>query len=126
MDQIAIRIPASPQYVQVVRLVAAGLASRIKFTIDDIEDLKIGVDELCAYLTGSQGREGTLEVRFTIDEDKIEIFGKADLSPGHKVRTDLTEFSQMILETVADSASLIQQDGLPVFHLVKSKATSSS
>ena len=126
MDQIAIRIPASPQFVQVVRLVAAGLASRLKFTIDDIEDLKIGVDELCAYLTGSQGREGTLEVRFTIGEDKVEISGRGDLSPGHKVRTELTEFSQMILDTVADSASLVQKDGSPVFHLVKTKAPTSS
>ena len=43
------------------------------------------------------------------------------MQPGHKVRTDLTEFSQMILETVADSASLQQLDGTPTFNLVKSK-----
>lgn len=121
MDTISIKIPASPQYLQVVRLVAAGLASRIGFTLEDIDDLKIGVDELSAYLTGAQGREGTLEVRFAIGEGKIEITGTARLAPGDKVRTDLTEFSQMILATVADSATLAQRDGAPVFELVKSK-----
>ncbi len=121
METVTIRIPASPQYLQVVRLVAAGLASRLSFTLEDIEDLKIGVDELSAYLTGAQGRQGMLEVRFSIGEERLEITGTAELGPGDKVRTDLTEFSRMILETVADSAGLSQRDGTPVFELVKSK-----
>ena len=124
MDTISIKIPASPQFLGVLRLVAAGLAARLKFTIDDIEDLKIAVDELSAYITGSQGREGTLSVEFTVGDDRIEILGTAELAPGNKVRTDLTEFSQMILETVADSASLEQRDGVPAFKLVKSKKES--
>jgi serine/threonine-protein kinase RsbW len=124
VETISIKIPASPQFLGVLRLVAAGLAARLKFTIDDIEDLKIAVDELSAYITGSQGREGTLDVRFSVDEDRIEIQGTGRLAPGNKVRTDLTEFSQMILETVADSATLEQLDGAPAFKLVKSKKES--
>ena len=124
METVSIKIPASPQYLGVLRLVAAGLAARLHFTLEDIEDLKIAVDELSAYITGSQGREGTIDVRFAIGDDRIEIRGQAELEPGHKVRTDLTEFSQMILETVADEASLDQLDGSPTFHLVKSKRQS--
>ena len=124
METVCIRVPASPEYLHVVRLVAAGLAARIGFTLDDIEDLKIAVDELSAYLTGTQGREGTLSVTFLIADDRIEIVGKADLAPGNKVRTDLTEFSQMILDTVADSARLEQHDGAPQFSLVKTKRLS--
>lgn len=104
-----------------VRLVAAGLASRVGFTLDEIEDLKIGVDELSAYLTGAQGREGTLRIRFEIDGPRISISGIGDLAPGQKVRTDLTEFSQMILSTVADEASLKQPEGMPTFTLVKTR-----
>lgn len=122
METVAIKIPASPVYLQVVRLVAAGLASRLKFTLDDIEDLKIAVDEMSAYFTGANGRDGTIEVTFTIQGDRLEITGAGRFSPGEKVRTELTEFSRMILETVADSASLQQMDGTPTFNLVKSKA----
>ncbi|MEA2498905.1 MAG: serine/threonine-protein kinase RsbW [Actinomycetota bacterium] len=121
MDTISVSIPASPAYIQVVRLIASGLATRLKFTIDEIEDLKIAVDELCAYLTGSQGREGTLELNFNLAEDSLEITGAGKFAPGQKARTELTEFSKMILETVADSASLDQQNGTPTFSLVKSK-----
>jgi serine/threonine-protein kinase RsbW len=121
VDTVTIRIPASPAYVQVVRLVAAGLAARLNFTIDDIEDLKIAVDELSAYLTGAQGREGDIDIRFTVTDDRIEIAGTGILAPGQKMRTDLTEFSRMILDTVVDSATLDTTNGRPAFNLVKSK-----
>jgi anti-sigma regulatory factor (Ser/Thr protein kinase) len=122
MDTIKLNIPASPAYLQVVRLIAAGLATRLRFTIDEIEDLKIAVDELSAYLTGAQGRDGNLEISFVVHESKLEISGAGKFAPGQKVRTDLTELSRMILHTVVDSASLQQTDGTPVFELVKSKA----
>ena len=120
MHTVTIRIPASPAYLQVVRLVAAGLATRVGFTLDEIEDLKIGVDELSAYFTGTQGRDGSLEIRFAVHDDKLEIAGIGHFAPGQKVRTDLTEFSKMILQTVADDASLSQVNGTPTFNLSKS------
>jgi serine/threonine-protein kinase RsbW len=122
LEKVIIKIPASPAYIGVVRLVAAGLATRLRFTIDEIEDLKIAVDELSAYLTGSQGREGDLELTITISEESIEIRGEGLLTPGQKVRTELTEFSRMILDTVVDTASLEQTDGSPVFELSKAKS----
>lgn len=121
MDSISIRIPASPVYVQVVRLIASGLATRLGFTLDDIEDLKIGVDEMCAYLTGTQGRDGQLEITFTVGADRIDIAGTGQFEPGEKVRTELTDFSQKILETVASDATLYQADGMPAFRLTKTK-----
>lgn len=123
MGTVSIRIPASPAYLHVIRLAAAGLASRLGFTIDEIEDLKIAVDELCAYLTGAQGREGELRIKFHVHDDRLEIEGLGSFAPGQKVRTDLTEFSKMILGTVVDSASLAQLDGSPTFSLTKRKTT---
>lgn len=122
MGTVTIKIPASPAYLHVVRMTAAGLASRLGFTIDEIEDLKIAVDEMSAYFTGTNGRSGTIEVRFTMGDDRLEITGTGSFAAGEKVRTDLTEFSRMILDTVADSASLRQLDGTPTFNLVKSKS----
>jgi serine/threonine-protein kinase RsbW len=122
-DSISIKIPASPEYVQVVRLVAAGLAARLSFTLEDIEDLKIAVDELSAYITGAHGRSGTLAVGFTLHDNRIEIKGTGKYAEDYDVRTDLTEFSRMILETVTDSADLNTSDGMPVFSIVKSKSS---
>lgn len=121
MDNISIQIPASPEYLKVVRLMVSGLASRLRFTIDDIEDLKIGVDELSAYLTGAQGRDGRLDIAFEIHDDRIDITGSGTFSAGTKVRTELTDLSRMILDTVVDDATLEQSDGVPTFRLSKTK-----
>lgn len=120
-ETISIKIPASPEYLQVVRLVAAGLASRLSFTLEDIEDLKIAVDELSAYVTGAHGRSGTLAVSFTLHGDRIQIRGVGEYTESYDVRTDLTDFSRMILETVAESAELSATNGIPTFSVVKSK-----
>lgn len=122
MDILTVRIPASPSYVRVVRLVAAGLAARLKFTIDDIEDLKMAVDELTSYLTGPRGRPGNLEIDFLMHQDHIEIKGRGHFPDGSKRPTELTELSHKILETVVDSASLERDDGSLVFRLSKRPA----
>jgi serine/threonine-protein kinase RsbW len=121
METVSIKVPASPEFLLVVRLVAAGLAARLHFTLDEIEDLKIAVDELTGYLTGPQGRDGTLEVRFSVGEDRIEIHGVGHLRAAHRVRTELSQLSRMILETVADSASLQRPDRTLSFDLVKTR-----
>jgi serine/threonine-protein kinase RsbW len=121
METVSIKVPASPEFLFVVRLVAAGLAARLHFTLDEIEDLKIAVDELTGYLTGPQGRDGTLEVRFSVGEDRIEIHGVGHLRAAHQVRTELSQLSRMILETVADSASLQRPDRTLSFDLVKTR-----
>ena len=43
---VVLDVPAEIEQIQLARLVAAGLASRLGFDYDDIEDLRIGVDEL--------------------------------------------------------------------------------
>jgi anti-sigma regulatory factor (Ser/Thr protein kinase) len=121
VDTVSVKVPASPASLRVVRLIAVGLASRLRFTLEDIEDLKIAVDELAAYLTGPHGRDGVLEIDFLIHDDRIEISGVGRFSDPHKVRTELNQLSRMILDTVADSASLNRDGDLPRFHLTKKR-----
>jgi serine/threonine-protein kinase RsbW len=52
------RIPARPEWVRVVRLATAGVAARLGFSYDEVEDLKLAVAEACnnAILHGNGGR----------------------------------------------------------------------
>lgn len=56
-------------------------------------------------------------------DDSIEIIGVGRLARATEVRTDLTDFSRMILETITDEASLRQYDGVPTFKIVKRKSS---
>ena len=45
-------MPAEGAYLSVLRTATAGLAARLDFTLDEIEDLRIAVDEACGMLLG--------------------------------------------------------------------------
>ena len=47
---VELRLPADSAYVSVLRTTTAGLAARLDFTIDDIEDLRIAVGEASAMV----------------------------------------------------------------------------
>jgi serine/threonine-protein kinase RsbW len=44
---VRLQIPSSPEWVRVVRLAVLGVASRMKFSDDDVEDIKLAVSEAC-------------------------------------------------------------------------------
>src|SRR5215469_10501184 len=48
LDQVTVKMPADGAYLSVLRTATAGLAARLDFTLDEIEDMRIAVDEACA------------------------------------------------------------------------------
>ena len=54
-------------------MVTAGLAARLDFTIDEIEDLKIAVDEACAMLLAGAVAGAELGVTFTVGDDVLHV-----------------------------------------------------
>ena len=72
-DYVTIRMPAESAYLSVLRTATAGLAARLDFTLDEIEDLRIAIDEACAMLL-AQAIPGTdLECGFELDADQVTI-----------------------------------------------------
>jgi serine/threonine-protein kinase RsbW len=72
-DYVHVRMPAASAYLSVLRTATAGLAARLDFTLDEIEDLRIAIDEACAMLL-SQAIPGTdLECGFELGTDEVTI-----------------------------------------------------
>ncbi|MCL2581407.1 MAG: anti-sigma factor [Streptosporangiales bacterium] len=66
-------MPAEGAYLSVLRTATAGLAARLDFTLDEIEDLRIAIDEACAMLL-AQAIPGTdLECAFELGADEVTI-----------------------------------------------------
>jgi serine/threonine-protein kinase RsbW len=117
-EEVVLSMPATPQLLRVARLTAAGLAGRIGFSFDEIEDVKIAVDELCFALVGSKGRQGTLTLRYILGEGVLSIEGRGaftDVGP----EPTASELSAQILAAVVDEHEL-GVDGTEVrFRLLK-------
>jgi len=118
-DEVRLVVPAMPAFLRLARITAAGLASRLGFTFDEVEDLRLAIDELCYGLTGSHGRpEGTVDLTYVIGDDslKIEGVGRFDNVPG---TVGLTDVSQVILGALVDEHELTDDTDGPRFRLVK-------
>ena len=62
---VELRIPADGAFLSVLRTATAGLAARLDFTLDDIEDLRIAVDEACAVVLPRRDPSRTCAARST-------------------------------------------------------------
>jgi len=75
-DFIEMKFPAKPDYVSVARLSIAGIANRIGFTYEDIEDLKVAISEaITNAVTHAYHEEnkGEVTIGFGVYEDRLEV-----------------------------------------------------
>ncbi|NEE02550.1 anti-sigma factor [Phytoactinopolyspora halotolerans] len=72
-DLVELSVPASSAYLAVLRTTSAGLGARLGLTLDDIEDLRIAVDEACAMLLPIAEPGANLQCRFELQNDALEV-----------------------------------------------------
>ncbi|HYD10957.1 MAG TPA: hypothetical protein VEA78_12725 [Acidimicrobiales bacterium] len=108
-EEVRLTMPAVPQLLRVARLTAAGLAGRLGFNFDEIEDVKIAVDELCFALVGTKGRDGDLTVTYRLLPDALEIEGRGAFGASHAADAAPSELSAQILAAVVDEHSLTRE-----------------
>jgi serine/threonine-protein kinase RsbW len=72
-DVVLLTVPADGAYLGVLRTAAAGLAARLHFTLDEIEDLRIAVDEACAMLIRLATPAAALRCRFALTDDELRV-----------------------------------------------------
>lgn len=101
-DQVTIQMPAEGAYLSVLRTATAGLAARLDFTLDEIEDLRIAVDEACGMLLGQAAPGASLECDFTLEGDSISIaVSSLSLQPRPPARDT---FAWTVLSSLAGNA----------------------
>jgi serine/threonine-protein kinase RsbW len=77
---VELRLPAESAYVAVLRMTTAGLAARLDFTLDDIEDLRMAVGEACALVLEHADPGGDLHATFDLSDGSIRVAVSADSS----------------------------------------------
>ena len=119
-DQVVLRLPAESAYLSVLRTATASLASRLDFTLDDIEDLRIAVDEACAMLLPRALPDAALECVFDLRPDALAVTVTVSAHDPSPLSHD--SFAWTVLTAlVGDVASSAEGDQLTV-SLVKHRA----
>ena len=71
-ETIKMEIASNPQYVSVIRLTTSGIANKIGFCLEDIEDIKVAVSEACANAI-KHSLDNKFSVEYTIFENGLTI-----------------------------------------------------
>jgi serine/threonine-protein kinase RsbW len=118
-QEVRLTMPARPDLLRVARLTAAGLANRVGFNVDEVEDVKIALDELCFSLLGDGAGTGTLDLRFVLEPGALVIEGAGPADGAHDRDEETQEFAALLLAALVDEHE-ISRDGEELrFRLVK-------
>ena len=100
---VELRLPADGAYVSVLRTTTAGLAARLDFTIDDIEDLRIAVGEACAMVLPEADPGSPLFAEFFLAPSLLTV--RVTVSGSEIGKPDYDSFAWQVLDTLASSAT---------------------
>jgi serine/threonine-protein kinase RsbW len=115
--KVRLVIPASSRYLRLARLTAAGLAGDLGYSVDDIEDLRVAVDELCAAIIEDAAEPAELELTYQESDGGLVVEGicraRSSQAP------ELHSVARELLNMLADKYSIGAVDGHRNFRLVK-------
>lgn len=79
--KVELKIPAASEFISIVRLAVSGIANRLEFSVEAIEDIKIALSEACtnviqhAYHNPS---DELIDIQFFLFPDHLDITVKDD------------------------------------------------
>jgi serine/threonine-protein kinase RsbW len=121
---VELRVPADSAYLSVLRTTAAGLAARLDFTLDDIEDLRMAVGEASALVfpEAEVGSDATCEFFMRPGELTVAV----GVPTARPTPLDEDSFAWQVLTTLADEAVVGTTDDRFVITLTMQSALQQS
>ncbi|MET4048955.1 anti-sigma factor [Rhodococcus sp. 1163] len=104
---VELRVVADAEQLPVVRAVAETLAVLGDFTLDDIADIKLVVDEVCSELIAGALPGAELTCAFTVSDVGIRISSSSVLVADQVPKSD--SFGWHVLQTLTDSIAMSEQ-----------------
>jgi serine/threonine-protein kinase RsbW len=124
-DSVEVRVPADVAYVATLRLMAASLAARCDLTIDDIEDLRLAVDEACALLLPHAAPAARLEASFVLRPGALSVTARVASADGGQPTPDRGGFAWSVLSALASEVDVAATDGQLAITVIKRRETAS-
>ncbi|UDY35295.1 ATP-binding protein [Dermatobacter hominis] len=96
---VCVEIPAEPRFVALIRVAAASMAADLDPVIDDVDDLRVAVNELVGLMVEA-AEGGSVVVHLWSDERTIHVTGRCN-GPSSRVSPD--QLTLRILDATVDS-----------------------
>jgi serine/threonine-protein kinase RsbW len=122
-EAVTIVVPADVSFVSTLRLATASLAARCGLTVDDIEDLRLAVDEACALLLPHAQAGSQLDTRFLLSPGHLSVEATVPCKNGAEL--DRTGFAWTVLGALASTVDVRQDDDVLRISVTKKSETAS-
>lgn len=120
---VTMRVPAHVDYVSTLRVTSASLAARCDLTVDEIEDLRLAVDEACALLLRATNHGTAIDARFELTPGCLAVEVSAPNSHD-AAAPDRGGLAWAVLSALATSVDVHTRDGALVITVTKRRETS--
>jgi len=108
---VSAEVPATPEFVQVLRNVAAGVASRLDMAIDQIEEVRLAVTEAASLLL-DEAEATTLRLTIWRESGGLDVRISSDGAPHGWPSDDvLTTWPWMVVKGLSDDVRLDTEGG---------------
>jgi serine/threonine-protein kinase RsbW len=119
-DSVRLTVPAQPEFVHVLRSVTAAVASRVPLSLDDVDDLRLAVDEACARLLALGGEPRAIRLDLRSSPDRFEVVVAADAPTRSWPPTGFDDtLAWRVLGALAESVRFELWNGAPAIRIVK-------
>lgn len=119
---VDLSIPVQADLVVLARLTAATIAGRAGFGVEDIEDLRLAVEELCLSLAGARP-DGRLDLGYECDDDAITVKCTYEQGGGTAEQgAEADDLSLRILDALVDEHGRETRGGRPSAWLRKRRS----
>ena len=99
-ETVQLIIPCRPEYVGVARLAVLGIASRMPFSYDEVEDVRLAVGEACTHAVERAGT-GAATIRIV-----------STVAP-HALRIEITDdIAEADVAAPSEEAQLLEEAGV--------------
>jgi serine/threonine-protein kinase RsbW len=120
-ENVRVSVPARTEFVHVLRSVTAAVAGRLALSLDDVDDLRLAVDEACAKLLALPGEDSTFRLDLRAGPDRVEVVVSLDaptlIWPPIGFEDTL---AWRVLSALAETVRFELWNGLPAIRVVKS------
>jgi serine/threonine-protein kinase RsbW len=118
-DEVRVAVPARPEFVHVLRSVTASVAGHLSLSLDDVDDLRLAVDEACARLLALPGEPKTFRLVLCSLPGRVEVIltaGGTATWPHGGLEDSL---SWRLLAALTDDLRFELWNGAPAIRFVK-------
>lgn len=119
---VTLLVPASSEHVRLARVLAATAADDAGFDYEEVEDLRIAVDELCFALLDAGVPEDRIELELRSRDGSLELRGACPYQVVPAGPPHLEELTEQILTVVVDEHEVGLDGGVGRFTLRKRRA----